>query len=160
MSSDVAACTPDSSLAAAAGLMWQHDCGVIPVIDENQKVVGVITDRDICMAAATNNRFASEITVDEVMSGKVFACSPDDEIGQALATMQRMQVLRLPVVNQAGALQGILSMNDIVLRAEEGQGGKGDGISYAEVVNTRKVIGEHRDSASSAGLSKSQAMRP
>jgi len=160
MSSDVAACYPDTSLAAAAGLMWQYDCGVIPVIDRNQKVVGVITDRDICMAAAMTNRFASQIAVGEVMSGEVFACSPDDEIGQALATMQRRQVLRLPVVNQDGALQGILSMNDIVLRAEEGRGSKSDGISYAEVINTRKVIGEPRDSASSEGFSMSRAMRP
>lgn len=159
MSSDVAACGPDTSLAAAAGLMWQYDCGVIPVIDNNQKVVGVITDRDICMAAAMKNRIASEIAVGEVMSGEVFACSPDDEVDQALATMQRRQVLRLPVVNQDGALQGILSMNDIVLRAEEGRGSQSDGISYAEVVHTRKVIGEHRDSASNAGLSQSRAMR-
>ena len=145
MTSNVAACRPETNLAAAASLMWDHDCGVIPVLDRNEKVVGVITDRDICMAVAMNNRFASEIAVGEVISGEVYACSPDDDISQALAIMQRMQVLRLPVVSQDGSLQGILSMNDIVSRAEDGRESAGDGISYAEVVNTRKVIGEHRN---------------
>ena len=145
MTSNVAACIPETNLATAAGLMWRHDCGAIPVIDGNHKVVGVITDRDICMAVAMNNRSASEIAVGEVISGEVFACSPDDEVSQALATMQRRQVLRLPVVSQDGNLEGILSMNDIVSRAEDGRESMGDGVSYAEVVNTRKVIGEHRN---------------
>lgn len=119
MTSNVAACSLETSLAAA-GLMWHYDCGVIPVIDWDQKVVGVVTDRDICMAVAMNNRVASEMAEGEVVSGEVFACSPEDEVGQALATMQRRQALRLPVVNQDGELQGMLSMNDIVLRAGEG----------------------------------------
>jgi CBS domain-containing protein len=157
MTSNVAACRPETNLAAAAGLMWHYDCGVIPVVDGDKKVVGVITDRDICMAVAMNNRFASEIAVREVISGEVFACTPDDEVSQALAIMQRRKVLRLPVVNQDGTLQGILSMNDIVSRAEDGRESMGDGISYAEVVNTRKVIGEHRDL--SPGEESSWAMR-
>jgi CBS domain-containing protein len=145
MTRDVAACSPESSLAAAAGLMWQYDCGIIPVIDGNRKVVGVVTDRDICMATAMKNRLASEIAVGEIISGKIFACSADDDVDQALAIMQRGRVLRLPVVDQAGKLQGIISMNDVVLRAEDGREKTGDGVSFAEVVNTRKVIGEHRD---------------
>ena len=99
MTRDVASCSPESSLAAAAGLMWQFDCGIIPVIDGNHKVVGVITDRDICMALAMNNRRASEIAVGETMSGEIFACSADDDIDRALAIMQRGRVLRLPVVD-------------------------------------------------------------
>jgi CBS domain-containing protein len=153
MTSNVAACSPDTNLSAAASLMWQYDCGVIPVIDWNRKVVGVITDRDICMAAAMSNRPASQIAVSEVISGEVFACAPEDEVGEALATMQRRQVLRLPVVDKDGALQGILSMNDIVLRAEDGRKSAGDGISYSEVINTRKVIGQHRDFSQEEGPS-------
>ncbi len=163
MTSNVAACSPDANLSAAASLMWQCDCGVIPVIDGNRKVVGVITDRDICMAAAMSNRPASQIAVSEVISGEVFACAPEDEVGEALATMQRRQVLRLPVVDKDGALQGILSMNDIVLRAEDGRKSAGDGISYSEVINTRKVIGQHRDFSQqegpSAGHTEPRSMR-
>jgi CBS domain-containing protein len=163
MTGNVAACSPDTSLSAAAGLMWRYDCGVIPVIDGNKKVVGVITDRDICMAAAMKNRPSSQIAVSEVISGEVFACAPKDEVSEALATMQRRQVLRLPVVDQDGTLQGILSMNDILLRAEDGRKSAGDGISYAEVVITRKVIGQHRnfssEEAPSAGHTEPHAMR-
>lgn len=153
MTSNVSACSPDTNLSAAASLMWHHDCGVIPVIDGNQKVVGVITDRDICMAAAMSKRPASQIVVSEVISGDVFACAPEDEVGEALATMQRRQVLRLPVVDKDGALQGILSMNDIVLSAEDGRKRAGGGISYAEVIDTRKVIGQHRGSSQEEGPS-------
>ena len=163
MTSNVAACGPNTDLSAAASLMWQYDCGVIPVIDGNKKVVGVITDRDICMAAAMSNRPASQIAVSEVISGEVFACAPEDDVSEALATMQRRQVLRLPVVDQNGTLQGILSMNDIVLRSQEGRKSAGDGISYAEVVNTRKVIGQRRDfsleEGPSAGNTEPHAMR-
>jgi len=159
MTNNVAVCSPDTSLAAAAGLMWRYDCGVIPVIDEGQKVVGVITDRDICMAVAMNNRFASEMVTGEVISGEVFACSPEDEVSEALATMQRRQVLRLPVVSQDGALQGILSMNDIMLRAKDEWESVGDGISYAEVLNTRKVIGQHRNISPGGESFESRAMR-
>jgi CBS domain-containing protein len=163
MTSNVAACSPDTNLSAAAGLMWHYDCGVIPVIVGNQKVVGVITDRDICMAAAMSNRPASQIAVSEIISGEVFACAPEDEVSEALAIMQRRQVLRLPVVDQNGTLQGILSMNDIVLRSEEGRKSAGGGISYAEVVNTRKVIGQHREFSPEEGppadYTEPQAMR-
>ena len=163
MTGNVAACSPHTNLSVAAGLMWNYDCGVIPVIDENQKVVGVITDRDVCMAAAMNNRPASQIAVSEVISGEVFACAPEDEVSEALATMQRRQVLRLPVVDRDGKPQGILSMNDILLRAAEGRNSAGDGISCTEVVNTRKVIGQHRNFRSeegpSAGHTQPHAMR-
>jgi len=163
MTSDLAACSPDTNLSAAAGLMWQYDCGVIPVIDENQKVMGVITDRDICMAAVMNNRPASQIAVSEVISGEVYTCAPEDEVSEALAIMQRRQVLRLPVVDKDGTLQGILSMNDIVLRAEDGRKSAGGGISYADVINTRKVIGKHRDLSQgewpSAGHTEPYSMR-
>jgi predicted transcriptional regulator len=163
MTSNVAACRPDTNLSAAAGLMWDYDCGVIPVIDENRKVVGVITDRDICMAAAMSNRPALHIAVGELISGEVFSCAPEDDVSEALATMQRRQVLRLPVVDRDGTLQGILSMNDIVLRAEDDRKGAGDGITYAEVINTRKVIGQHRNFSPeeelSAGHTEPRAMR-
>jgi CBS domain-containing protein len=163
MTSNVAACSPDTNLSAAAGLMWHYDCGVIPVIDGNQKVVGVITDRDICIATAMRNRPASQIAVSEVISGEVFACAPEDDVSEALAIMQRNRVLRLPVVDQGGTLQGILSMTDIVLRAEDGRKRAGDGISYSEVIDTRKVIGQPRDFSPEeeppAGYTEPHAMR-
>jgi CBS domain-containing protein len=82
--------------------MWDYDCGVLPVIDDAERVMGLITDRDIASAAATNNRPASAITVGEVISGNVYACAEDDDIKAALRTMQQKGVRRLPVVGQDG----------------------------------------------------------
>jgi CBS-domain-containing membrane protein len=76
----------------------------------------------ICMAVATRNRLASEIKVSEVMSGAIHACRAADDVKQALKVMEREQVRRLPIVNDDGKLQGILSIRDIVLRAEGGHG--------------------------------------
>ena len=141
MSGSVQACDPDSNLVVAARLMWDHDCGVLPVAADG-KVLGMITDRDICMAAATQNRPLADINVQEVMSGAVFACRPEDDIRFALETMRRERVRRLPVVDSAGKLQGILALNDLVLKAQRGK--KKTGLSFSDVVTTCKAIFEHR----------------
>lgn len=144
MTADVKACSPTSSLADAAGLMWENDCGIVPVVTEGEKVVGLITDRDICMAACTQGRNLSNIAIEEIFSGKVFACEPDDDIHVALKTMRENKVHRLPVVDSNGKLEGILSMNDIVLKAQEASGKTQPELSYTEVLNTYKSICEHR----------------
>lgn len=144
MTSEAKACDLNASLAEAAQLMWDHDCGIVPVVKDGRTVVGLITDRDICMAAAIKERNPSAISVEEVMTGKVYSTTPDDDIHQALVTMREHKVRRLPVVDSEGDLKGILSMNDIVLRAKESDGKKKTPpIVYADVVNTYKAICEH-----------------
>lgn len=128
------------SLADAARLMWENDCGVLPVIKDGQKVVGLITDRDICMAAAMRDRNPSGISIEEVMTGQVFSIEPEDEIDQALRVMQEHQIRRLPVIDPQGELQGILSMNDIVLNAGTPDCPAGDSIDYTNVVRTYQAI--------------------
>ena len=140
MTTNVASCSPDTNLAAAAGLLWDYDCGSLPVVDSERKVVGVITDRDLCMAAATKNRLASEITVREVMTGAVHNCHPNNDVKSAIKTMQSEKALRLPVVDDDGRLQGVISMNDIMIHTESGK----SGLSCEEVLSARNVIGEHR----------------
>jgi CBS domain-containing protein len=140
MTSDAKACEPRASLSNAAALMWENDCGTLPVVEDDGRVVGMITDRDICFGATTKNRAPSEIAVSEVITGKVYACAPDDDISEALETMRRERVRRLPVVGAEGTLCGVVSMNDIVLRAEEKANGKGPELSYADVVQTYKAI--------------------
>src|SRR5688572_12044271 len=105
------------SLVDAAKLMWENDCGVLPIIKDGQKVIGVITDRDICMAVAVNDRSPSSISVEETMTGHVYSVNPEDDVDQALQTMQEHQVRRLPVINAEGELEGLVSMNDVVLHA-------------------------------------------
>jgi len=129
------------SLADAAKLMWQNDCGILPIVKDGQKVVGMITDRDICMGTAMKDANPSSISVEQVMSGKVFAATPDQDVEQALEIMKTHKIRRLPVVNAAGELTGILSLNDIVLKAR-GSNGKAQ-IKYADVVETYKAICQH-----------------
>ena len=131
------------SLADAAKLMWENDCGVLPIIKDGQKVVGLITDRDICMASAMRDRNPSGISVEEVMTRQVYAVKPEDNIDRALQVMQEHQIRRLPVINPEGELEGILSINDIVLNAKLPNGAAGDSIDYADVVKTYQAICQH-----------------
>jgi len=127
---------PGTTLAAAAHLLWDADCGILPVV-EGSTLVGVVTDRDMYVALATRNKPASQITVGDVASSAVRACGPDDEIQVALDTMKTHRIRRLPVVD-AGALVGIISMNDVVLAA-----GAGKAVRNEEVVDTLKAICAH-----------------
>lgn len=151
MTRNVATCGNDATLAEAAGLMWEYDCGVIPIVDDQRRVVGVITDRDICMALALNNRLASEVSVGEVSSGRVFTGSPQSDVRELLTTMKSEQILRVPVVEQDGTLVGIVSLSDLVQRSDEVHGQKKPEISYEQVVDTRKAITEPAGTATSTG---------
>jgi CBS domain-containing protein len=136
-------CMPETSLAEAASLMWENDCGALPVLGIEGKVVGMITDRDICFGATTKNIAPSEVSVGEVITGQVFACSPDDDIRDALKTMRRERVRRLPVLSDKGTLEGVVSMNDVVLKAEQKSNSRASGLSYGDVVETYKAICSH-----------------
>jgi CBS domain-containing protein len=123
MTANVVSCRKDTDLATAARLMLDHRFGTLPVVDEHGRVAGIITDRDIAMAAATRQRNAAHIAVHEAMSGHVKACLADDDIGAALNVMVEWRVRRLPVLDGNGYLAGILSIDDIVLRGLDGTGG-------------------------------------
>jgi len=144
MTSDVQCCGPDTNLTAAAKMMWDSDCGALPVLNVQGQVMSMITDRDICMAAATKNKPAWDITVWETVSGKIHTCHPSDDVHNALDIMKREKVRRLPVVDDDGILQGIVAMNDFVLLAGEAKGGKATALSYEDVVRTMKAISAHR----------------
>jgi CBS domain-containing protein len=113
MTADVKRCSPETNLAEAAKIMWEGDCGAVPVTDEHDHVVGMITDRDICIAAATRPRTEGEIPVRDVISTAAYTCAPGDDVRVALETMKARKVRRLPVVEQDGRLVGIVSIHDI-----------------------------------------------
>ena len=144
MTSDAQCCGPNTILAAAAKMMWDSDCGALPVLNVQGQVMGMITDRDICMAAATKNKPASDITVWETASGKVCTCHMSDDVHRALDIMKREKVRRLPIVDEDGVLQGIVAMNDFVILAGEAKGAKAPAVSYEDVVRTMKAISAHR----------------
>ena len=122
--------------------MWKGGFGALPVVNPAGKVIGMITDRDICIAAATKNRDPGDIRVKEVMSGQVYGCSPDTDIHQAIKIMQEKRVRRLPIRNATdGKLVGILSMDDLARRAE---GGFRAELSAQDVENTLRAICAHQ----------------
>jgi CBS domain-containing protein len=122
MTTDLKTCTPDTTVAEAAHLMWDGDCGILPVVDEGV-LVGVVTDRDMYIALATKNARASQLRVGAVASTKVATCAPDDDVRAALATMKQSRVRRLPVVGFGDTVTGILSMNDILRATAAGKKG-------------------------------------
>ncbi len=138
MTTNVVACAPGTNLAEAAKLMWDHDCGLLPIVDQMGHVAGVITDRDICMAVATKGGPAARITADEVTSRRVIGVAPADDVAKALAAMRDHQVHRLPVIDEHGALVGIVSMNDIVLF------GDGKSARPEAIVDAMRAISQHR----------------
>jgi CBS domain-containing protein len=151
MTRNVQSCSVDTNLAAAAMQMWNGDFGTLPIVDDQDKVIGMITDRDICIAAATKHQDIANIKVGDVPTGQVHSCTPETNVRDALKTFERARVRRLPVADEHGKLKGILSMNDIVLRAAEERGEKSSGVSYADVMNTFKAICAPHGKAAAAG---------
>lgn len=120
MTVDVKTCGPDDPLSVPAGLMSTHDCGSVPVVGADGRVVGMLTDRDICMAALRRAAPLDGIQVAEAMASRVCSVRPDDTLETAAGMMRRHQVRRLPVVDPAGRLVGLLSLGDLARRAEPG----------------------------------------
>jgi CBS domain-containing protein len=130
-------CEPTTSAAAAAQLMLEGDCGVLPVV-ENGTLVGIVTDRDLYIALATQNRLASQLPVGDVARRTVLTCQPEDDVHAALMTMKQGRVRRLPVVGFGGTVLGIVSMNDLLLAAGSARGVRND-----EVIDAFQAICAH-----------------
>jgi CBS domain-containing protein len=137
-----AACNARTNLGAAVEILWHRNCGMLPVTNDEGKVTGVVTDRDLCIALGTRNHLPGEVTLGEVVTGKMFWCKPDDDVHAALNTMAREKVRRLPVINGEGKLVGILSMDDVVVHAEARSLTKKPELDYEDVVNTLKKVYE------------------
>jgi CBS domain-containing protein len=135
--------SPTTTLAAAARLLWGADCGVLPVVDDG-RLVGVVTDRDMYIALATRDKPASQLTVGEVATGKVWTCGSDDDVHVALDTMASQRIRRLPVT-QDGALVGVISLNDLALAA-----GADKAVRNDEVIASLKAICAHHATPAAA----------
>ena len=137
-------CHTGTTLTDAAMMMWRRDCGVVPVVHDNGKVAGVITDRDICIATATRHQKPEEIETGQVMRTEVFTCRPEEDVRDALETMRQHQVRRLPVVDATESVIGVLSLSDVVRRAEP-VGTKGTvGVPSEDVLAVYKAVSAPR----------------
>ena len=113
MNRNVRSCSESDTLNRAAQLMWEGDCGFLPVVDQQQHVVGVVTDRDICMGAYTKGVPLWGASVSSVMTTKdVQTCHANDELADVERLMGEKQVRRVPVVDGSGSLLGIVTLGD------------------------------------------------
>ena len=117
-------CRPADSLHEAASRIWNEDCGSLPVVDGRNRLVGMITDRDIAMAGYLRNRRLAEMQVADTMSHTITTCSSDNDVETALERMQSTRVRRLPVCDDEGTLLGILAVGDIVRAAKTSKSAK------------------------------------
>lgn len=121
MNSPAVTCRSDDNLATAARLMWDQDCGIVPVVNEHGQLAGVITDRDICMATFTRNSAPQHIQIGDAMAKQVFSCRAEDTVEAAEQVMSDHQVRRIPIVDGDNRPVGILSLNDLARHAISSQ---------------------------------------
>jgi CBS domain-containing protein len=113
MSRPPVTCPINGTLDQAARLMWEFDCGIVPVVNDEGRLTGVVTDRDICMAAYLNGKPPAHIPVGTAMAHSVVAVHENDLIEHAEMLMRDNQVRRLPVVDDEARPVGVVSMNDL-----------------------------------------------
>lgn len=133
-----------ASLNEVAQHMWDHDIGVVPVVDMEGRVTGLVTDRDIAMAAYLQGRLLQNLGVQEVMSTQIQSARPYQPLSEAASTMAQHQIRRLPVVDVEGNLAGMLSLNDLAEAS-------GDGISKREVAATLRAICAPHEASQESG---------
>ncbi len=141
MAKEVWTCRAHEPLAAAARIMWDHDVGAVPVLDVGGKPAGIITDRDICMAAYFTGKPLDEEPVGAHMSTQLFTTTPADRVEAAEEIMRSKQIRRLPVVDAAGQLVGMVSLSDLA-RASAERGRKA--VEPSEVLSTLAAIAQPR----------------
>jgi CBS domain-containing protein len=146
MQRNVSVCRQDDNLNTAAKLMWDNDCGCLPVISANGNgaVVGMLSDRDICMAAYTQGKSLIEIPVNVAMAHLVLACKASDDLALAEAMMREARIHRIPVVDDKGTVVGIVSLSDIARHSLSIGDGKVALGTQAEVTRTLAAICEPR----------------
>lgn len=107
----------DASLAEVAGIMKAADCGIVPIVDERERLIGVVTDRDIVVRACAAGKSPKETRVVDVMSREVATALPDEDVRAVIARMAQRQVRRIPVVDGEGRVVGLVALADIANRA-------------------------------------------
>jgi len=117
MNRNVKTCRQRDSLNKAAQIMWDEPCGAVPVVDDQRRPIGFLTDRDICMSAYTQGRPLQEMRVETAMAHNVVSCTVEDDLGSAAQLMRQHRTRRLPVIDQEGTLVGLLSLDDLACEA-------------------------------------------
>lgn len=121
MTKNPVACLPEDAVTRAAQLMKSVDVGSIPVIESKHtnKLVGIVTDRDLALRVVADDRTADSVKVGDVMTREVVTCRTDDNIEMAVEAMAQNQLRRIPVVDANQKLVGIISQADVATRVDQ-----------------------------------------
>ena len=142
MITDAKCCSPDTPLDQVAMQMWEYNCGSIPVTDNENKPVGIVTDRDIAMCCALNHKAPWELNASTIMGERaLYTYSTDDTLEVALSTMKDQKVRRLPVTNGEGCFAGMISIDDIITCSAKGASARK--MPYELTMNTLKAVVIH-----------------
>ncbi|WP_447980484.1 CBS domain-containing protein [Candidatus Nitrospira bockiana] len=141
MTTSPTCCVPTDTASKAARIMKDLDTGIVPIIEDeqNRKLIGVVTDRDLCLEVVAGARDPLTVQVRECMTSALVCCTPEDDVQKAVDLMRDNQVRRIPVVDQAGVIQGIVSMADITQRSE---------VPPSKTYETLKTVSEATQEAS------------
>ena len=138
-------CRHNDTLDIAARLMWDFDIGSVVIVDDSEQVVGIVTDRDTCMAAYLQGQPLQRIPCKVAMSNHVVTCHPNDADHAVAALMAKHKIRRIPVVDDTMKPIGMVSLNDLAIAMT-----RGPDVPAQEVAGTLAAICEHRQKASTA----------
>jgi CBS domain-containing protein len=140
MSRPVETCRSHESLNEAVRKMWEADIGAVVVVDDKNRVAGMVTDRDVCIAAYTQGRPLAGIVIAETMSESVITCGPADDIADAERLMKHHKIHRIPVIDQERRPVGIITLRDLA-RAGDLRGGAAELMdTFAEISQPRRPV--------------------
>jgi CBS domain-containing protein len=142
MTRDVKTCRQNEMLDQAAKLMWEHDIGAVPVVDDTGAVIGMVTDRDACIAAYMQRQPLHCLPASVAMNKHVVTCRPEDNDVVVAKLMAKHKIRRVPVVDDSQRPIGMVSLNDLALAMARGRD-----VSASEVAGTLAAICEHRPPA-------------
>jgi CBS domain-containing protein len=143
MEKEVVTCGPEDTLESAAILMWNNACGAVPIVSEDGRALGLITDRDIAMASALQHKPLWQIKAQEVCGDRgIVACQRNATADEALQKMGENGVRRLLVLDSEGRLEGLISMDDAICEAR--RDGDGAGIGFSQLVPALQEVCRHQ----------------
>jgi CBS-domain-containing membrane protein len=133
MSREVATVYPEDRVGYAARLMRDYDCGALPIVDQEGRLIGMITDRDISMRLVANEADTHNTVVADCMTDGAFACHAEDSVRECMRQMSRHRIRRLPIINDWGHVVGIVSQGDLARHAGN-YPGRGERRAIADVI--------------------------
>jgi len=151
MTKNICSCRVDTNLVEAARQLWDSDCGSLPVVDGRGRVLGMITDRDICMAGMTTGKPLGALWAGAAMAKDVVTTRPTESVHEAEMRMRARSVRRLPVIDDQDRLVGMLSCNDLVQWVDAGKAAGATERDSSHLLRTLATIGRTRDAKVAQG---------